>query len=118
MRVGRGSKLNISGVLTKMFGEVGFPALEISFNGRVFKNVIHHEARIGFEAEELHGFVERHEEPVKPLAFEELLGISEGFQRCIPGGGKHITFIGKEAARTVFLLRIAARTAVSAAQFW
>lgn len=80
-----------------MFGEVGFPALEIGFNGRVFKNVIHHEARIGFEAEELHGFVERHEEPVEPLAFEELMGISKGFQRGIPGGGKHITFIGKEA---------------------
>ena len=39
-------------------------------------------------------------------------------QRGIPGGGKHITFIGKEAPRTVFLLRVAARTAVSAAKFW
>ena len=100
-----------------MFGEVGFPALEISFNGRLFINVIHHEARIGFEAEELDGYVERLAEPVEPLAFEELMGISKGFQRCIPGGGQHITLIGKEAARTVFLLRIAARTAVSAAQF-
>ena len=67
-----------------------FPALHVGFNGRVLEDVVDHEAFAGLHSEEFEGLVERHEEAVDALAFEELVGIGEGFKRRVPGRGEEV----------------------------